>query len=101
MSVHHKVLTSFVFKSVADKEWFLDLLRGDNGLVITRTAKGYVDLELCVSNLNDRQVIAWSTWESQADHEAYMQHRKDSGLFDEVVGRLEGELEVNRLTHLL
>ena len=100
MSSHHKVMATFNFKSVDDKKWFLNLLDGDDGLSVTRKAEGNVDIQLCTSNLDECQVLVWQTWETQANHEAYLQMRKDSGLFDEVTSRLNGELQINRLTHV-
>ena len=96
MSVH-TVCATFNFKSLENKEKFLEILKSPEGLAKTRQCNGCQSIECYESSLNDKQVIIWQKWNKQEDHEAYLTMRKESGLFDLLDTLLETPLDVNRL----
>ena len=97
MSVH-VVIATFKFKTVEDKDTFLEILNSDNGLSKTRDCNGCIQIDCCSSNHNDKQIVIFQKWQKQADHEAYLQMRKESGMFDILEGMLSGPLEIDRYT---
>jgi len=94
----HTVIATCNFKSLKDKNTFLEILHGDDGLVKTRNWSGCILIECYITNDNDKQVVLWEKWDKQSDHESYMAMRKESGLFDLLETLLESPLEVSRLT---
>jgi quinol monooxygenase YgiN len=97
MSVH-VVIATFNFKSVETKAKFLEVLHSDNGLVKTRACEGCRSIDCCESNTNELQVVIFQKWDKQENHEAYLQMRKESGLFDVLETLLAEPLDVKRFT---
>tara|TARA_Y100000589_G_scaffold329762_2_gene377344 strand:- start:928 stop:1233 length:306 start_codon:yes stop_codon:yes gene_type:complete len=96
----HVVIATFNFNSVENKNEFLDILRGENGLVKTRACTGCIQIECTESNTHDRQVVILQKWNKQEDHEAYLEMRKESGMFDVLEKLLSEPLNVQRFTLL-
>ena len=82
---------SFAFKDESSKDAFLNILRGEKGLVITRAWKGCLGLQVFVDNENSNTLFIIGNWEAKENHESYLQMRKDTGLFEQVVATLEGQ----------
>ena len=57
-------------------------------------------IECYISNSNDKHVILWEKWDAQSDHEAYLEMRKNAGLFDLLGDLLEEPLDIVRMTHV-
>ena len=99
MSIH-VVIATFNFNSVENKNNFLEILNSENGLVKTRECNGCIKIECCESNSNNKQVVIFQKWNKQEDHEAYLNMRKESGMFDLLESMLEEPLKVDRFTYV-
>ena len=97
MSVH-TVCATFNFNSPESKSKFLEILKSPDGLSKTRQCNGCQSIECYESTLNDKQIIIWQKWNKQEDHEAYLEIRKESGMFELLNTLLETPLDVNRLS---
>ncbi len=81
---------SFTFQNNQAKEDFLQILRGRNGLSITRGWEGCLDVKLYTNNDNENQVFIVGNWEEKKNHESYLEMRKETGLLGQIVSTLEG-----------
>ena len=98
----HVVIATFHFTTCDDRTTFLNILSSPDGLVKTRAWPGCKLIECSLpDDDDDTLLVLYERWENQSDHAAYMNMRKDSGLFDKLTdllaGGLEG-LEIERLT---
>jgi len=96
----HTVKANFRFKDQEKKEEFLAILKSSDGLGCTRQFDGCLSIECLCSNEDPNLIVIWQRWESQANHEAYFQYRKDHGLIDKLGEMLAEPLGVERYTSL-
>ena len=99
MSVH-TVSATFKFKTIEGRDTFINILKGNDGFIKTRQFKGCQMIECYISNSNDKHIILWEKWDAQSDHEAYLEMRKNAGLFDLLGDLLEEPLDIVRMTHV-
>lgn len=90
----------FVFKGVAEKTKFLEILNGDEGLRVTREWPGCESFECFESHENNLEVNIRQKWQKESDHASYMEMRKQTGLFASVMEMLSSPLEVTHLNPL-
>ncbi len=95
MSIH-TVIATFNFKEEGGKNTFLDILKGEDGLVKTRKSEGCVSIDLCESLTSSKRLVIFQKWKKQSNHEAYLQMRKETGLFDLLSTLLSEPLDVQR-----
>lgn len=94
---------SFTFQNTQAKEDFLQILRGRNGLSVTRAWEGCIDINLYTNNDNESEVFIVGNWEDKKNHESYLQMRKETGLLTTVVATLEGQengLDIRSYTYI-
>ena len=66
----------------------------DTGLSVTQSAEGYIDIEVLVDQDNPDVLVLSQKWKTKENHQAYVQMRKDSGMFDKLTEMLEIEPEI-------
>lgn len=97
-SIPCSVFVKFVFYP-GKKAEFVELLKGEEGLVLTRKFPGFISLE-CYDDLNDTEILCmWQKWNDRSDHEAYLQMRKETGLLDVLKASLSEPLSPVYLTY--
>jgi len=93
----HVVFATFNFKSEEFRREFENMLASEDGLKKTRSFKGCRLIE-CLRDNSKNTIVIRQEWDSQEDHEAYFQTRKDSGMLDKVSEMIDGELEISRFS---
>jgi len=91
------VTAKFTFKDQELKHKFLDILKGEDGLVVTRAWPGCQSIECFESQENNLEFSIRQKWDKESDHDSYMTMRKETGLFDSVMEMLSSPLEVTHL----
>lgn len=86
------VYVEFKFKS-GEKYKFLDILKGPEGLCVTRTFPGCISIEYFDNIDDDNTIILWQKWKHRSDHEAYLKKRTDEGMMDFLKDLLEYPLK--------
>ena len=90
----------FTFKSEELKQKFLEILRGEDGLSVTRNWPGCESIECFVSQENSLEFNIRQKWAKESDHASYMVMRKETGLFASVMEMLSSPLEITHLNPL-
>lgn len=80
----------FSFKSHDDKNNFINILRGEDGLNVTRAWKGCYSIKVFEEQEKTSEIFILGEWEDKEAHESYMDMRKETGLFAAVVSTLNG-----------
>ena len=91
------ISAKFKFKTKEFMEEFINILKGDNGLKVTRNWPGCVSIECFESTDENNEFIIRQEWKKKSDHDKYMNMRKESGLFTQVTAMLETPLEITHL----
>ena len=91
---HQKVAAKFTFKEGKLKEFMTMMQDPDTGLSVTQSAEGYIDIEVLVDQDNPDVLVLSQKWKTKENHQAYVQMRKDSGMFDKLTEMLEVEPEI-------
>ena len=94
----HIVIATFKFKSLEGKKKVLELLKSSDGLKKTRTFKGFISIDVNESNTHENKLVFFQKWEKQEDHEKYLEYRKSTGLFNEIMELLSVPFTVERYT---
>ena len=81
MSENYRVCAVFTLKDQECKKRFIEFANGDNGLSVTRNAKGCQSLQMFESREDEMKLIIWQKWDSKEDQEAYIKHRHEDGTF--------------------
>ena len=93
----HYVTATFNFKDDDSQKKFLGVLSSEDGLKVTRAFKGCRNIECYTTD--DGEFVIRQAWDSRQDHAAYMAMRKESGLFDSVMGLVSKPFEVVHLSY--
>lgn len=91
------VNAKFTFKDTEKKQKFIDILKGEDGLVVTRAWSGCQSIECYESQENNLEFSIKQKWDKESDHTSYMAMRKETGLFASVMEMLSTPLEVTHL----
>ena len=91
MEKQHTVIARFNFKTKEACEDSVEFMQSENGLTFSRAQPGAILLELYV--VNDTDVVIWEKWTSKEAYEAYLQLRKDSGIFEKLTFQFHKNLE--------
>jgi quinol monooxygenase YgiN len=91
---HQKVAAKFTFKEGKLKEFMTMMQDPETGLSVTQTSEGYIDIEVLVDQDHPDVLVLAQKWKTKENHQAYVQKRKDSGMFDKLVDMLEVEPEI-------
>ena len=83
----YRICAVFTLKDRECKKRFIDFANGENGLSVTRGAKGCQSLKMFESREDDMKLIIWQCWDSKEDQEAYIKHRHEDGTF-EMIGEI-------------
>ena len=83
----YRVCAVFTLKDQECKKRFIEFANGENGLSVTRAAKGCQSLNMFESRDDEMKLIIWQKWDSKEDHEAYIKHRHEDGTF-EMIGEI-------------
>ncbi len=84
----------FTFSNAENKQKFIDILNGENGLQVTRAWSGCQSIECYTSQENELVFTIRQKWDKASDHESYLNMRKSTGLFDSVMEMLSSPLEI-------
>lgn len=90
----------FTFKTEENKQKFLQILRSEDGLAVTRSWPGCESIDCFVSQENSLEFNIRQKWAKSSDHASYMQMRKETGLFAQVMDMLSSPLEITHLSPL-
>lgn len=83
----YRVCAVFTLKDQECKKRFIEFANGENGLSVTRAAKGCLSLKMFESREDEMKLIIWQKWDSKEDQEAYIKHRHEDGTF-EMIGEI-------------
>ena len=83
----YRVCAVFTLKDQECKKRFIEFANGENGLSVTRAAKGCLSLNMFESREDEMKLIIWQKWDSKEDQEAYIKHRHEDGTF-EMIGEI-------------
>ena len=83
----YRVCAVFTLKDQESKKRFIEFANGENGLSVTRAAKGCQSLNMFESREDEMKLIIWQKWDSKEDQEAYIKHRHEDGTF-EMIGEI-------------
>ena len=83
----YRVCAVFTLKDQECKKRFIEFANGENGLSVTRAAKGCQSLNMFESRDDEMKLIIWQKWDSKEDQEAYIKHRHEDGTF-EMIGEI-------------
>ena len=92
----HTVCATFKFKD-GKKQDFLDILNRPEGLEVTREGEGCSSISVFESEEDPNLLVIWQKWESKTNHESYLEMRKSTGLFNQVMEMLNEPFEVLHL----
>jgi ketosteroid isomerase-like protein/quinol monooxygenase YgiN len=87
MSESYRVCAVFTLKDQECKKRFIEFANGDNGLSVTRSAKGCLSLDMFESREDEMKLIIWQKWDCKENQEAYIKHRHEDGTF-EMIGEI-------------
>lgn len=91
------VNAKFVFKTEELLQKFVSILHSEQGLKVTRGWNGCELIECYRSRENSLEFNIRQKWASAADHESYLEMRKQTGLFASVMEMLSEPFEVTHL----
>jgi len=91
---HQKVAAKFTFKEGKLKEFMTMMQDPNTGLSVTQGSEGYIDIEVLVDQDHPDVLVLAQKWKTKENHQAYVQMRKDSGMFDKLTEMLEVEPEI-------
>ena len=91
---HQKVVAKFSFKEGKIQEFMTMMQDPDTGLSVTQGSEGYIDIEVLVDQDHPNVLVLAQKWKTKENHQAYVQMRKDSGMFDKLTEMLEVEPEI-------
>ena len=83
----YRVCAVFTLKDQESKNRFIEFANGDNGLSVTRAAKGCKSLNMFESREDAMKLIIWQEWDSKENQQAYIKHRHEDGTF-EMIGEI-------------
>tara|TARA_B110000467_G_scaffold41346_1_gene37978 strand:- start:403 stop:696 length:294 start_codon:yes stop_codon:yes gene_type:complete len=76
----------------------IDWAKGDDGLVVTRTHKGFKHIELLVDEDN-KTITLYEQWDSKEEHQAYLNFRMENGFGDFMGEVLADEFSLSYLSN--
>ena len=82
------VIATFGFINSDAKLEFLDVLKSENGLKVTRNFKGNISIEYYEDIDNESNLVLIQKWETKEDHQAYLKMRTDAGLISMIGSKL-------------
>lgn len=82
-----RVCAVFTLKDQESKNRFIEFANGDNGLSVTRAAKGCKSLNMFESREDAMKLIIWQEWDCKENQQAYIKHRHEDGTF-EMIGEI-------------
>lgn len=97
---NHVVIATFLFKNSEGRSKVLDILRSEEGLIKTKKFKGFISIDVNTSNTDENKLVFFQKWCSQKDHEEYLEYRKSTGLFNEVMELLAVPFTIERYTNI-
>ena len=83
----YRVCAVFTLKDQESKNRFIEFANGDNGLSVTRAAKGCKSLNMFEAREDDMKLIIWQEWDCKENQQAYIKHRHEDGTF-EMIGEI-------------
>ena len=78
----YRVCAVFILKDNESKDSFVKFANGENGLVVTRAAKGCKSIDMYESREDSNKLVIWQCWDSKEDQQAYLKHRHEDGTFE-------------------
>lgn len=83
----YRICAVFTLKDQESKNRFIEFANGDNGLSVTRAAKGCKSLNMFEAREDDMKLIIWQEWDCKENQQAYIKHRHEDGTF-EMIGEI-------------
>ena len=97
---YQKVCAKFTFKKGKLSEFMKMMEDPETGLSVTKSSEGYINIDVFVDEDNPDVLILDQKWKTKENHQAYVQMRKDTGLFDKLTDLLEVEPEIRYIKAL-
>ena len=97
---YQKVCAKFTFKEGKLSEFMKMMEDPETGLSVTKSSEGYINIDVFVDEDNPDVLILDQKWKTKENHQAYVQMRKDTGLFDKLTDLLEVEPEIRYIKAL-
>ena len=66
----------------------VSFFQSDNGLAVTRASKGCIQFDVLTDVSDPDTLRIYEKWDTQADFDAYLKFRQDSGDMNELIGNL-------------
>ena len=76
----------------------VEFFQSDNGLAVTRASKGCIQFDVLTDTSNPDMIRIFEKWDSQADFDAYLKFRQDSGDMNTLIQNLAAPPEFIPLT---
>ena len=97
---HQKVVAKFTFKEGKLEEFMTMMQNPETGLSVTQSSEGYIDIEVLVDEDEPDVLVLAQKWKTKENHQAYVQMRRDSGMFDKLTEMLEVQPEIRYVKRL-
>jgi len=97
---YQKVCAKFSFREGKLSEFMKMMEDPETGLSVTKSSEGYINIDVFVDEDNPDVLILDQKWKTKENHQAYVQMRKDTGLFDKLTDLLEVEPEIRYIKAL-
>ena len=97
---HQKVVAKFTFKEGKLEEFMTMMQNPETGLSVTQSSEGYIDIEVLVDEDEPNVLVLAQKWKTKENHQAYVQMRRDSGMFDKLTEMLEVQPEIRYVKRL-
>jgi quinol monooxygenase YgiN len=97
---HQKVVAKFTFKEGKLEEFMTMMQNPETGLSVTQSSEGYIDIEVLVDEDEPNVLVLVQKWKTKENHQAYVQMRRDSGMFDKLTEMLEVQPEIRYVKRL-
>ena len=95
------ITKTFTFQTKAGTAAFLDLLRGPDGMGVTRAHPGFISTEVFTASGETPKVILHEKWDSAASSAAYTEMRVNSGFLDPLGDEITGPPEAVVMTRIV
>ena len=72
----------------------------ETGINLTKKSDGFINIDLLQDSEDPNILILVQKWKTKEDHMAYVQKRKDMGMFDQLTEMLQNKPEILYVNHL-
>ena len=95
------VVARFHFKDGKLDEFNNMLKNPETGISLTKKSEGFIDIDLLQDTEDSNILILVQKWRTKENHMAYVQKRKDMGMFDQLTEMLQSKPEILYVNSLI